>query len=172
MHCCGEEGVAALAGFVGVGDGVDDDFFYVEFRGKPAELGGYLVGGAGEVGGPLVFFGRVEAARREGDERVGRGGQGLELAEGVFRGGYGAAVVHADAALEEADGGGEAFGFGVGVGADDADGEGGFGGGAVGAGLEVGLVVLNGAAGLDGGEEVGEGVGKALLGGGDGGPHG
>ena len=50
---------------------------------------------------------------------------------------------------------------------------GGFGGGAVGAArLEVGLVVLDGAAGLDGGEEVGEGVGQALLGRGDRGPHG
>ena len=39
-------------------------------------------------------------------------------------------------------------------------------------GLEVGLVVLDGAAGLDGREEVGEGVGQALLRGGDGRPHG
>ncbi len=102
---------------MGVGDGVDDDFFEVEFGGEVAELGGYFVGGAGEVGGPLVFFGGVEGAGGEGDERVGCGGQGLELAEGVFGGGDGAAVVHADAALEEADGGGEALGFGVGVGA-------------------------------------------------------
>ena len=34
------------------------------------------------------------------------------------------------------------------------------------------LVVLDGLAGLDGGEEVGEGVGKAFLRGGGGGPHG
>jgi len=135
-------------------------------------LGGYLVGGSGEVGGPLVVFGGIEAAGGEGDEGIGCGGQGFELAESVFGGGDGAAIVHADAALEEADGGVEALGFGVGVGGDDADGEGGFGGRAVGAGLEVGLVVLDRAAGLNGREEVGEGVGEALLRGGDGGPHG
>jgi len=62
-------------------------------------------------------------------------------------------------------------GFLLGWSADDADGECGFGFGAVGAGDEVALVVLDGLAGLDGGEEVGEGVGQALLRGGDGGPH-
>ena len=143
----------------------------MEFGGEVAELGGYFVWGSGEVGGPLVVFGGVEAAGREGDERVGCGGQGCEFAEGVLGSGDGAAVVHADAALQEADRGVEALGFGVGVGDDDADGEGGFGRRAVGAGLEVGLIVLDGAAGLDGGEEVGEGVGEALLGGGYCGPH-
>src|ERR1700735_656428 len=154
-----------------VGDGVDDDFFEVEFLGEVAELGGDFVGSAYEVGGPLVVFGGVKAAGDEGDQWVGCGGQGVELAESVCGGGDGAAVVHADAALEEADGGVEALGFGVGVGGDDADGEGGFGSGAVRAGLEVGLVVLDGAAGLDGGGEVGEGVGQALLRGGHGRPH-
>ncbi len=55
----------------------------------------------------------------------------VQFEEGVFGCGYGAAVVGADASLEEADGGVEVLGFGVGIGADDADAEGGFGGGAV-----------------------------------------
>jgi len=66
----------------------------------------------------------------------------------------------------------EVVGFFLGGSADDADGECRFGLGAVGAGDEVALIVLDGLTGLDGGEEVGEGVGQALLRGGDGGPHG
>ena len=79
----------------------------------------------------------------------------------------------------------QALGFGVGFGADDADGEGGFGccsgnpglrsetwGTHCGVGDEVLLVVLDGLARGDGREEVGEGVGQALLRGGHGRPHG
>ncbi len=129
-HGIREEGVAAFAGFVRVGDGVDDEFVEVKFFGEVAELVGCAVGGADDVAGPLVVFGGVETAGGEGDRWVRCGGSGFELAEGVFGGGDGAAVVHADAALEEADGGVEVVGFLLRIGADDADGQGGFGGGA------------------------------------------
>jgi hypothetical protein len=128
VHGFGEEGVAVEAGLVGVGDGVDEEFVEFEVVGEGVELGGNAVGGADEVAGPLALFGGVEGAGDEGEQGVGWGGLlGVELAEGVFGGGDGAAVVLADAALEEADAGVEAFGFGLGVGADDADAEGGVG---------------------------------------------
>jgi len=130
VHRFSEERVAAEPCFVGVRDGVDDEFGEVEVGGEVAELEGYFAGGADEVAGPFGVFRGVERAGGEGDERVGGGGSFAEFDEGVFGGGYGAAVVHADAALEEADGGVEVVGFGVGIGTDDADGEGGFGGGA------------------------------------------
>ncbi len=157
---------------MGVGDGVDDELVEVEGGGDVAEVGGDLVGGADDVAGELAVFGSVEGAGGEGDERIGGGGGVVELEECGFGCGDGAAVVHADAALEEADGGVEVLGFGVGWGADDSDGDGGFGRCEGGAGYEVALVELDGLAGGDGGEEVGEGVGQAFVGGGDGGPHG
>jgi len=146
-----------------VGDGVDDELVDVEFGGHVEDVGFDLVGGAYEVAGELGAVGLLGTVLEEFDG-------------GFFGGGYGASVVHADAELKEADGEGEALGFELGFGADDADGGYGFGlftrvSFEFGVGAEAGLVVLDGGAGAFAGEEVGEGVGEAELGGGGGAPH-
>lgn len=95
-------------------DGVDDELVDAEVGGHGFEAGADARRGSDEVAGPVAFLG-------------GGSAEGAEFAKGFFGRGHGAAVVHADAALEEADAGGEVFGFGVGVGADDADGGDGLG---------------------------------------------
>ena len=159
----GEQGVAVQAGGVAVGDGVDDEFVDVEGVGHGGEVVVDFFGCADEVAGPLVL--------QDGQRGSGRAGEGFEFAEGIVGCGDRAAVALADAALEEADARVEVLGLLLGVGADDADGGGGLGGGEPGAGGEAVAVVLDGLAGVDGGEEVSEGVGQAELGGGGGAPE-
>ena len=156
---------------MGPGDGVDDELVEVELGGDVGELVADLRLGADDVAGEFAGFGGVGIGCGEAEDLLRRG-EGGELAEGFVGRGDGAAVVHADAALEEADAGVEVVGLLLGVGDDGDDGDGGFRVRAPGAGLEVLLVVLDGGAGGVAGEEVGEGVGQAVGGGGDGGPHG
>ena len=112
---------------MGVSDGVDDQLVELEVAREAAETEGYFFGGADDVAGPFAFFGGIVAAGGEGDEWVRRGGDCGEFAESFVGSGYRAAVIHADAALEEADACVEVVGFFLRGGADDADGQGGFG---------------------------------------------
>ena len=93
-----EERIAAQAGRVVMGDGIDDEFLDVEGFGHLCELAGYAVRGSYEVAGEL---GRVR----------GLGAEGAEFHGSLLRGGYGAPIVLADAQLEKADGLGEVLGL-------------------------------------------------------------
>ena len=135
----GEQGVAAQACLVTVGDGVDDEFVEMKLVGHVGELCLDGQRGTNEVARELVG--------------VGLGGAvGSQFEGGFFWSGERAAVVLADAELEQADGLREAFGFGLSFCADDADGgcglRSGEGVGAEGGiGLEAMVVELDGLAG-------------------------
>lgn len=78
---------------------IDDELAEVEFGRQAAESCGDFVGCADEVAGPLVVFRGVEGVGGEAEDGVRGCGAFVEL-------------VHADAALEEADRGVQASGFG------------------------------------------------------------